>query len=105
VSEEPKVQTNAVDTKERREAGEREKASDRLRRERITRLLWTPDGRWLYHRMLQLCGVWSTSFVPKDPYETAYNEGKRLIGLTLHSDFGLYAPEAYGLMLKENPNA
>ena len=39
----------------------------------------TPEGKEVLKDLLNSCGVLTTSFVPGDPYHTAYNEGRREI--------------------------
>lgn len=95
---------NAADPKKVEEAKKREKAADRERARKILAVLNTPEGRWLYYRLLNLCGVYSNSFVANSD-ETAFNEGKRIVGTTLLKDVMEVAPAALELMQKENPNA
>jgi len=59
------------------------------------------SGRNVVHRMLSKAGVYHTTFA-LDPYQTAFNEGQRNMGLWMLSQVLQYTPEQYALMLKEN---
>lgn len=43
----------------------------------------TLDGRLMLVDLLSSCGVLTGSHVPGDPYETAWHEGRRSVGLEL----------------------
>lgn len=50
------------------------------------KLLQTEAGRWVVHTILEECGVWRQSFTPQEADATAFNEGRRSIGLQLMRD-------------------
>ena len=43
----------------------------------------TPSGRRVRADLYHFCGVHQPSHVPGDPMETAFNEGKRRVGLRI----------------------
>lgn len=64
--------------------------------ERLTRLSWrraeyravfegTDHGRRVLADLYRFCGMTGPTHVPGDPVETAYNEGKRRVGLRIAS--------------------
>lgn len=79
------VVTNSADPAQvteslREDKSERERINDDLRF-----VLESRHGRRLLWRYLSVAGVFRSSF-SVDPYATAFNEGKRVIGNTLMSD-------------------
>lgn len=51
-----------------------------LRRTKLyKRIFTTPDGQELLKLLAEEAGAYRPSFVPGDPYQTAFNEGKRQI--------------------------
>jgi hypothetical protein len=54
----------------------------------------TRSGRRFLWRLLAMANVFSESFNP-DPYTTAYNEGRRIVGLTVLNDLMEAAPEKF----------
>jgi hypothetical protein len=62
-----------------------------------------PRGRrWLYGLMYRHSHMNSPSFVPDSFDATAFNEGARSIGTTLHEQLRGHNPSAYMKMLEEN---
>lgn len=62
-----------------------------------------PRGRrWLYCLMYQHSHINSPSFVPDSSDATAFNEGARSVGTTLHEQLRSRNPAAYIKMLEEN---
>tara|TARA_R110002072_G_scaffold166058_1_gene319274 strand:+ start:1630 stop:1923 length:294 start_codon:yes stop_codon:yes gene_type:complete len=62
-----------------------------------------PRGRrWVYTLMHQHSHINSPSFVPGSPEATAFNEGARSVGTTLHEQLRSRSPTAYMKMLEEN---
>ncbi len=72
--------TNPDDVKQRR-------ASDAVRRKQAeTDLEWVlsdPRGQRVLARIVEDCGVSRLSFVAGDPLATAFNEGRRSVGIFL----------------------
>lgn len=64
-------------------------------------VLSNPKGRRLVWWVLSLCGVFRASFVPKDSNQTAFNEGRRDVGLRLLLEIGSANPKAYSQMEDE----
>lgn len=69
-------------------------------RRRIQALMKTEDGRaWVWDH-LSMCGVFQSSYAP-EPTDTAFNEGRRSIGLRLIADLHEHAMASYQLMERE----
>lgn len=93
---------NAADRRQVKKASQRE----RLRRQReladLATVLSTKQGRRRTWAQLQQTGVFRQSFIPGEPSEvTAFNEGRRSIGLALMADVHALDPELYLTMAKE----
>lgn len=67
----------------------------------LTKTLTDPEGRRLLWSYLSFCGIYQTSFT-NDFGTTAYNEGRRSVGLKLLDDIVSASPEFLMLMMKEN---
>ena len=63
-------------------------------REDLKAILDMPGGRRFLWKLLEECGVYKISFIG-EPYQTAFNEGKRQIGLRLIEDIFDAYPHAY----------
>lgn len=83
---------------------------DQLKEAKLCRLNELDDIRWvLSHvkgrrfiwRLLSWCGAFRASYVPKDSTQTAFNEGKRDVGLRLLLDVSHANPKAYSQMEDE----
>ena len=87
-----------VNRRASRERSERERADNDLRW-----LMASESGRRVVWRFMAKCGVYRLSFNPAAPDigATAFNEGKRQLGLELLSDVQRVAEGEYLLMLKE----
>jgi hypothetical protein len=60
-----------------------------------------PQSRaWLWS-LLEDCGIFSSTF-SENPSASAFNEGKRSLGLRLTADLMRLAPEMFSTMMKEN---
>ena len=64
-------------------------------------VLKKPEGRRLVYKILSECGVFKASF-SLNSQTTAFNEGKRDIGLALLKDLDIADPNAYSQMLSEH---
>jgi hypothetical protein len=75
------------------------------RREReiddLQKVLKSPEGRRVIYKILSECGVFKASF-SLNSMSTAFNEGKRDIGIMLLKDLDEAEPNAYSQMLKEH---
>jgi hypothetical protein len=67
----------------------------------VAMLLSTRPGRRFIWRYLETCGVFRTSF-DNSGSVTAYNEGRREIGLRMLADVNEAAPDQYLVMLRES---
>ena len=92
--------TAALD-RSRTEQADKEKRARRLEIEDLQQVMRTKAGRRHIWRLLEVTGVYRTSFA-SDPLQTAFNEGQRNIGLRTLSDCLSYAEPEYTLMLKEH---
>lgn len=92
------------DTSDPKQVNTARKKAARVRREQrevVRELMSTTQGRaWLYQK-LEECHIWTPSFVPADPYSTAFKEGERNIGARLLADIMDAAPDQYVAMVKE----
>lgn len=71
-------------------------------RDALQDLLKTPPGRnWMWN-VLSEADIFRTSFVAGDSHASAFNEGKRALGLRLLADIQRLAPDAFFLMSREN---
>lgn len=87
-----------------REPEDDEPAQDRLAEqaaEDLRELLAQPAGRRTLWRLLGLSGVYRLSF-SGDAAATAFNEGRRSVGLQLLADIEAAAPRAYAALRDEN---
>lgn len=62
----------------------------------------TAQGRAAVWRVLAECGVYSASFQGEHTHQTAYNEGKRAIGLWLLTELFTADSNVYRLMQQES---
>ncbi len=66
-------------------------------------IMSAPRGRrWLYKLIFDHSHINSPSFVPESYSSTAFNEGARSVGTTLHEQLRGHNPVAYMKMLEEN---
>lgn len=95
---------NFFDAEEKKQSAQEKK--DRL----IARLKLLDDIRWVLSNrkgrrliwwILSLCGVFRASFVVKDTNQTAFNEGRRDVGLRLLLELQTANPKAYSQMEDE----
>ena len=94
---------NASDPKQVRVAGEKETRRRERELDDVFDVCQTPGGRRFYHRIMEQCGIFRTSYFPGNPSEhTAFNEGKRNIGLMLMADIDEACPKALDQMRKES---
>jgi hypothetical protein len=92
---------NAADRKSIRRLEKAAKLAETQRREVITSIMVTSAGRqWLWDRMSE-CSIFSTTHVPADPYASAFQEGRRSVGLSLLSDIMTHCPDQFILAMRE----
>ncbi len=73
----------------------------RVQREDLQGILNSKAGRRFVWRLLDRAGVYRTSFNNSGSI-TAFNEGRREVGLFLLNEIHEVAPDAYLVMLKEH---
>jgi hypothetical protein len=85
---------NAADRKSIRRKEKAARLADTQRREVISQLMSTEAGRhWMWDKLSE-CRCFATTF-NGDPYQSAYMEGQRAIGLSMLSDLMIACPEQY----------
>lgn len=67
-------------------------------------LLSSPAGRRFFFRILTQSGLYSSSYA-ESPTATAYNEGRRSVGLALMQEAQRVDPARYGVALREQLDA
>lgn len=67
-------------------------------------LLSSPAGRRLFWRVLTQSGLYSSSYA-ESPTATAYNEGRRSLGLALMQEAQRVDPARYAMALREQLDA
>lgn len=65
-------------------------------------VLKDPRGRRTIYRLLALAQPYKGSFVPEKPFQTAFNEGRRDVGLALMEMVNAANADAYPQMLREH---
>lgn len=91
------VDSRADEVRARREADVKRQADDDL-----LAALSVPSGRRLLWRLLDRgAEVYGQSFVPGDPLATAFQEGRRSVGLALMRELQRLSPEKYCEMVSE----
>jgi hypothetical protein len=96
--------TNFFDAEDKVITAEQEKAANIKRMKELDDLRWVLSnikGRRFIWKVLSSCGAFHASYVPKDANQTAFNEGRRDIGLRLLRDLGHANPKAYSQMEDE----
>ena len=85
---------NAADRKDIRRREKEAKIATAQRAQVVHQIMSTVQGReWMWHTLAE-CGVFRQTFVP-DAAMTAFNEGKRAIGLALLADIMTTCPDQY----------
>jgi hypothetical protein len=92
---------NAADESQVKEAAQKEKRGRELELDDMRVLLSTVSGRRFLWGLLGRCGVFRETFAGSDFCTTAFNEGRRNIGLALLSDVNEADPEKYLVMMNE----
>lgn len=101
MSEQEAIVQNAADPRQVQAAGKKVKLRDRMAQDEIRAVMSTRDGRRWIWKKLDWCHVFLPTF-RQDPYQSAYSEGARLVGLELLKDVNSLGPEPYLLMQKES---
>lgn len=94
----------SFDASDPKQVNERRKKEGRKRKKRldlIAGLMAIAEGReWIYEKLVE-CKVYAPTFVPNDPQATAFQEGRRSVGLELLADVMDAAEDSFILMCKE----
>lgn len=100
-NEEVEKPFDASDPKQVNEARKKSGRKKRKRLDMIAGLMDIPEGReWVYEKLAE-CHVYATTFVPGDTYMSAYQEGRRSVGLELLADVMSAAEDQFIIMCKE----
>lgn len=98
------AEPRAIDLSDPKQVKEREakaKLREDNRRRVLASLLSTPEGRdWMWAKLSD-CNIFATTFIAGDAYASAFNEGRRSVGLALLADLMRAAPETYVAMQRE----
>lgn len=86
---------------QQQEAADAQAEARRVQVEDIRWMLKHKEGRRVMWRLLSEAGIYRTSFNNSGSV-TAFNEGKRHIGLVLVNEINEVAPEQFLAMLKEH---
>ena len=78
----------------------------RQREEDVKAMLSTPAGRrWLWHVLDGVAGLFGGSFSGEGALTSAYNEGRRAVGVALMTEAQRIAPARYVEMVTEQSRA
>jgi len=92
---------NAADRKSVRQQEKAARLAERERQEVITSIMSTPAGRaWLWDTLAG-CHIFVTTFIP-DSNASAFQEGRRSIGLSLLADIMAACPDYYIQAMRES---
>lgn len=91
---------NAADRKQVKDVRKREQQRTQRERANLESVLGSKQGRAELWKQLCDSGVFRTSFAG-DPYQTAFNEGRRQQGLALMARIMEINPDYYHLMAKD----
>ena len=84
----------------------RDPSVDKLRlmreQDQIRHTMETPLGRGLVWEILASSGVFRSTFTGESTHTSAYNEGRRAVGLELFAKVMKHAPRLYDTMTQEN---
>lgn len=98
-ADEPLVD-NVADEGQIKAAGKKEKLRDTVDREDMQKLLDTAWGCRILWKYLQWCGVYEQSYASGNSHGTAFNEGRRTVGLKIMDDILAVSPAALVEMMK-----
>lgn len=93
---------NSADENQVKAAGKKVKAKVNQDVADIKWQMGSVQGRRVVWRLLRDAGIFTTSFVPRDASQTAFNEGRRNYGLKLFSVVMEFCNDHYLEMVKEN---
>lgn len=85
------------------EAQQRRLADDTLAADALVLVMQSREGRRLVWHIIDRSGCNGPSFDPSvpDPCVTAFNEGRRRVGLELQNQLYALSPDLYDVMLRE----
>jgi len=93
-----------TDVGDKEQVAKRKTKLDIAREKEVANLhknLGTYEGRELVWRLLEMGGMYHTSFVGELPHTNSYNEGRRSTAIWLYVEVFTARPEAYTLMVSE----
>ena len=89
------------DQKQVKKAKKKQKLQNQIEREELKALLKDPTFRRFLWRFMERCGIYHTTFTGES-LSSAFEEGKRQIGLWTVTEIFSADVRAYGLMMAEN---
>lgn len=93
---------NAADRKSIRAAEKAARLRERERAEVVTSIMSTRAGRsWLWDRLSET-SIFSTTHVAADPLGSAFQEGRRSVGLSLLADIMAHCPDQFINAMREH---
>ena len=93
---------NAADRKDVRRREKAARQAEVARREVIAQLMSTTPGRqWLWDKLSE-CQCFHTTFVTGDALASAFQEGRRSMGLSLLADIMAHCPDQYIQAMRES---
>lgn len=92
---------NPADEQQVNERSAKKKFDHKAKQQFLRDILKDRQGRDFFWDLLSMAGIFHTSFNPSNAV-TAYNEGRRSLGLQVLADITAAAPEAYVTMIKES---
>jgi hypothetical protein len=98
------MEDNFIDAEDRKQAQETQDSFERRRQRELndfSKVLDTVEGRRVLWRLLGVAGVYHISHDVNSGFQTAYNEGRRSIGLIILDDVNLSKPKAFAQMQRE----
>lgn len=84
---------NSADEHQLKAQDKKVSKATRQKKEDLKALLTSRASRRLIREWMDACGVFDESYTRGDPYATAFNEGKRSVGLMLRRNVMLGGPE------------
>lgn len=91
---------NAADPEQQREAKRKEARLVQLEREDFIAVMTSVQGRRFVYRMLEEFGVLTQTY-HRDPYEHAFNAGRRDMAIRLMRKIDDWCPDLYSQMAKD----
>jgi hypothetical protein len=86
---------NSDDERQVAKQARKEELRGKQRESDLRSILQTPEGKRFMWYLLSDTNIFGMTFVPDDPYQTAFNEGRRNVGTMLLALINEQCPEEY----------